>query len=86
MLTREELSEKLMSIVKSYIPENEMPENIDYDSNLTNDLGINSMHVIDIVIDIENEFDITIEDEELQSMDTLHKVLDVLQSKLEEKG
>ena len=85
MVSREELSEKLKSIVESYIPEDEMPETIDYDQDLINDLGINSMHVIDIVIDIENEYDITIEDEELQTMSSLNKVLDVLTKKLEEK-
>ena len=82
---REELSEKLKGIVLSYIPEEEMPETIDYDMDLINDLGVNSMHLIDIVIDVENEYDITISDEELQSMSSLNKVLDVLMKKLEEK-
>ena len=85
MITREELSEKLKDIVMSYIPEEEMPETIDYDMDLINDLGVNSMHLIDIVIDVENEYDITISDEELQSMNSLNKVLDVLMKKLEEK-
>ena len=62
-----------------------MPETIDYDMDLINDLGVNSMHLIDIVIDVENEYDITISDEELQSMNSLNKVLDVLMKKLEDK-
>lgn len=85
MISREELSEKLKGIVLSYIPEEEMPENIDYNMDLINDLGVNSMHLIDIVIDVENEYDITISDEELQSMNSLNKVLDVLMKKLEDK-
>jgi acyl carrier protein len=84
MITKEELSDRLISIVKSYIHEDEMPESINYDMDLTNDLGINSMHVIDIVIDIENEYDITIEDDELQNMTTLNKVLGIIMAKLEE--
>lgn len=85
MISREELSEKLKGIVLSYIPEEEMPETIDYNMDLINDLGVNSMHLIDIVIDVENEYDITISDEELQSMNSLNKVLDVLMKKLEDK-
>ena len=85
MVTKEELSEKLKEIVLSYVPEGDVPETIDYDADLTNDLGINSMHVIDIVIDIENEYDITISDVELQGMNTLNKTLEVLLPKLEEK-
>ena len=85
MITKEELSEKLKSIVLSYIPEDEMPDTLDYDMDLINDLGVNSIHLIDIVIDVENEYDITISDEELQSMSTLNKVLEVLMVKLAEK-
>lgn len=85
MISKEVLSEKLKSIIKSYIPEEEMPESVSLDMDLTNDLGINSMHVIDIIIDIENEFDIIITDEEIQQMTTGTKAVSVILEKLNQK-
>ncbi|RNC83295.1 MAG: acyl carrier protein [Balneola sp.] len=85
MISKEELSEKLKTIIESYIPEEEMPEKFSLDMNLTEELGINSMHVIDIIIDIENEFDIMISDEELQNMTTGANVIETILNKLKEK-
>ena len=84
MITKEELSEKLITIIETYIPEEEMPNSIDLDLDLTNDLGINSMHLIDIIIDIENEFDIIISDEEIQKMTSGNKAVEVILAKLSE--
>ncbi len=85
MISKEELSEKLKTIIESYIPEEEMPDEFSLDMNLTEELGINSMHVIDIIIDIENEFDIMISDEELQNMTTGANVIETILNKLKEK-
>ncbi len=85
MISKEELSEKLKTIIESYIPEEDMPDEFSLDMDLTNELGINSMHVIDIIIDIENEFDIMISDEELQTMTTGASVIETILKKLEEK-
>lgn len=85
MISKEVLSEKLITIIKSYIPEEEMPEEFSLDMDLTKELGINSMHVIDIIIDIENEFDIMISDEELQTMTTGASVIETIINKLTEK-
>lgn len=84
MITKEELSEKLITIIKTYIPEEEMPNSIDLNLDLTNDLGINSMHLIDIIIDIENEFDIIITDEEIRKMTSGNKAIEVILAKLSE--
>jgi acyl carrier protein len=81
MAARTEIEAKLKEIIEPYIAEDEMPETIEYDADLTNDLGINSLHVIDIIIDIENEYDIEIEDSELQNMSTLNDVLKVIEAK-----
>ena len=86
MISKDELSEKLITIIKSYIPEDGMPEVLSLEMDLTKELGINSMHVIDIIIDIENEFDIMISDEQLQTMTTGSSIIETIIKKLQEKG
>lgn len=83
MPTEQEISSKLIEIVQRFIPEEDMPEEIDQNMHLTKDLGINSMHLVDIVIDIEDEYDIVIEDEEIRKMDTLKASVEVVKAKLD---
>lgn len=85
MATKEEISSRLIEIVERYIPEDEKPDEINFNGHLTKDLGINSMHLVDIVIDIEDEYDIVIEDEEIRKMDTLKASVEVVQAKLDNK-
>ncbi|MEO1021146.1 MAG: phosphopantetheine-binding protein [Bacteroidota bacterium] len=84
-MTKEELVLKLKEIVAKYVEEEHMPTEFDESLDLINDLGINSMHIIDIIIDVENEFDILISDEEIQQMTSLGKVIEILESKVLEK-
>jgi len=73
--------ERLKKIIKSYLPEDVSVEDIDENSHLINDLNINSTHLVDIVLDVEDAFDITIEDDELEKMDTVAGSLALISEK-----
>ncbi len=73
---------QLKEIIKPYLPEDVSVADIDEDSRLVNDLNINSTHLVDIVLDVEDAFDITIEDDELEDMDTVKSSLDLISRKL----
>ena len=55
--------------------------NIDYDSSLTIDLGIDSLKRIQLGAYIEDEFDITL-DEKFLSFKTVKEVIDCIDSRL----
>ncbi len=57
---------QLKEIIKPYLPEDVNPDAISHESHLVTDLNINSTHLVDIVLDVEYAFDITIEDDELE--------------------
>lgn len=50
-------------------------------ARLNEDLGIDSLSSIELVLEIESEFDIKIEDEELMKLQTVQDVIDIINSK-----
>jgi len=81
-MNREEILAKLKEIIKPYLGDESLFENVTEESDLINDLKINSAHVVDIVLDIETEFDIVIDDESINKMTTIASSVDVVESRL----
>lgn len=73
---------KLKEIIKPYLPEDVNPDAISPESHLVTDLNINSTHLVDIVLDVEDAFDITIEDDELDKMETVNASITLIEQKL----
>lgn len=77
---------KLKTIIEPYLDDQVDMRSLTLESHLINELNINSAHVIDIVLDIENEFDIEIDDESIIKMETLQSVMEIINQKLTEKS
>ncbi len=82
-MTRDELLAKVKEIIKPYVGDNEAYDQMTEESDLINDLKINSAHVVDIVLDMESEFDIVIDDDAINQLTTVASSMDLIQSKLE---
>ena len=74
--------DKLKDIIKIYLPEDVSVDDISLNSHLINELNINSANLVDVVLDIEDHFDITIEDDEIEKMETVNSALDIIKGKL----
>lgn len=81
-MEREQIKKELLTIINPYIDEKELTSEISEQSDLINDLKINSAHLVDIVLDIEDKFDIMIEDDLIGKMDTVGDSLDIISDKL----
>ncbi|WP_421870245.1 acyl carrier protein [Marinoscillum sp.] len=81
-MNREEIKKSLLDIMDPYIDEKGVTTSISESSDLINDLNINSAHLVDIVLDIEEKFDIMIEDDFIGKMDTVGNALDIIEEKL----
>ncbi|MCB0467697.1 MAG: acyl carrier protein, partial [Aequorivita sp.] len=57
-MTSEEIYVQIQPIIKAYLPEDVSAEDINPDSDLTRELNINSAHLVDIILDIEDAFNI----------------------------
>lgn len=54
---------------------------INMDASFTNDLGADSLDTVELIMEFEKEFDITIPDEEAEQIATVGDAVNFLQSK-----
>jgi acyl carrier protein len=57
-------------------------EKITLDAKFTEDLEADSLEVVELVMALEEAFDITVEESELEGVDTVGKAFDLVTSKL----
>ena len=71
--------DKIKSIIieKLGVEENKVTENADF----INDLGADSLDQVELIMQLEEEFNIEISDEEAESLTTVGKVYDFLKDK-----
>ena len=78
------MQQTLLKIVELYLPEDVSVEDVQLKSNFTQDLNINSAHLVDIVLDVEDEFGVVLENEDMDGMQTVEDALTIINKKLEE--
>lgn len=82
MTTKEEHYDKLKAIIKPYLPEDVSVGDIKQDSHFITELNINSANLVDIVLDVEDAFDIRLENEDMDKMQTVTDALQIIAEKL----
>lgn len=51
------------------------------EANLKDDLGIDSLAAVELALELETEFDVRIEDDELAKLETVQDIIDVIEAK-----
>lgn len=72
----------LRRLIKPYVQDEEAFAELTEDTDFIRDLKINSAHLVDIILDVEDEFDIEIEDEAMEKMLTVKAALAVIEEKV----
>lgn len=83
-MQKEELISSLKTIIKPYVQNEEAFENLDENTDFINDLKINSANLVDIILDIEDEFDIRLENEDMEQMLDVKSAMAIVTSKLKD--
>ena len=81
-MTNDELIAKLKTIVQPYIQDEEAFKNLNEDTDFINDLKINSANLVDVILDVEDEFDIEIDNDSMEKMLSVKTALDIIETKL----
>lgn len=81
-MTTEEKYVLLKAIIKPYLPEDVPVASISRDSNFIQELNINSANLVDIVLDVEDTFNIMLQNEDMESMQTVNDALKIIENKL----
>ena len=81
-MPEKEILEKLKAIVTPYVQNKEGLENFDEKTDFLNDLKINSANLVDVVLDVEDEFNIEIDTESMNGMLTAGDAKNIILKKM----
>jgi acyl carrier protein len=84
-MKKETLITKLKTIVEPYIQDEEAFKNLSEETDFVRDLKINSANLVDVILDVEDAFDIRIENDEMEKMMSVKAAMDIVNSKLSTK-
>ena len=59
-------------------------EKVTMEANITDDLGADSLDIVDLVMSLEEEFDVEVPDEEVESIKTVGDIVKFIESHVEE--
>jgi acyl carrier protein len=81
-MNREATIEELKCIVKPYIQNEEAFETLTEDTDFINDLRINSANLVDVILDIEEKFDVIIDNESMEKMVNVKAAIGIIEAEL----
>ncbi|WGD35877.1 phosphopantetheine-binding protein [Olleya sp. YS] len=84
-MTKDQLIAKLKTIVQPYIQDEDAFNNLSEETDFINDLKINSANLVDVILDVEDEFDIRIENDDMEKMTSVKAAMNIVNEKLAAK-
>jgi acyl carrier protein len=84
-MNKEELITSLKEIVKPYVKDEKNFELLTEETDFLKDLKINSANLVDVILDIENAYDIVIDNESMEKMFTVKAAMEIITDKLNKK-
>lgn len=84
-MTREEIINQLKTIVKPYVNNQFAFDDLNDTTNFIADLQINSANLVDIILDIEEFFEIEIDNLSMEKMVDVQSTSIIIETKLSEK-
>ena len=85
MSDKQQMIDDLKQIVRPYIQNEEAFKNLNEDTDFINDLKINSANLVDVILDIEDKYDIELDNESMDKMLNVKAALEVINTKITEK-
>jgi len=66
--------------------EDVQPADVTAETSLRNDLDLSSLQAVTLVMDLEDEFAVVIEDEEIEQIETVGDIFKIIEAKMAEAG
>lgn len=84
-MNKEDIERRLKEIIKPYVQNEEALQKATADTDMLRDLQVNSAHLVDIILDMEEAFDIEIDDATAEKMLTVGEAMAVTEKLLAQK-
>ena len=75
--------EELKAILKPYVQNETAFETLTHHTHFIEDLEINSANLVDIILDVEDEFDIHIDNDAMEKMLSIKETVTIIQTKMD---
>lgn len=82
-MTQEEIFDKVVEIVRPYAKNHEALGNVTEETNILVDLEVNSARLVDVILAFEDAFDIEVEDEDADAVNTVGDAVELIQNLLD---
>lgn len=79
------LNDQVKNIVAPYAQNKEGLKEFNDSTHFIKDLEVNSANLVDIILDVEDEFDIEIDNDSMEGMLTVKDAKKIIREKLQEK-
>jgi acyl carrier protein len=80
-MTKQEIFKKFIELIREYVKETDKLENAEMSTAIIGDLKVNSARLVDIIIKVEDTFDIEIEDDDADRIKTIGDAVDIIENK-----
>ena len=81
-MDKEQAFEQIKTILKPYVQDHKAFDTISEETEFINDLKINSANLVDVILDIEEKFDIIIDNESMKQMATVKEAIGIIEAEL----
>lgn len=79
-MTKEAIFERISAMLKEQLNQDDLE--ISLETDLQDELGVDSIALMEFIISLEDEYHLDIPDEEVENMETLGQMVDYLYQKL----
>jgi acyl carrier protein len=80
-MNRDEIFSKVVDILKRYTKNEEALNGVSLDTNILEDLRVNSARLVDVILDFEDAFDIEIADDDADSVTTVGDAVRLIEAR-----
>lgn len=80
-MKKQEIFEKFIELIEEYVKEKEKLDTAGMETAIIGDLKVNSARLVDIIIKVEDVFDIEIEDDDADKIKTIGDAVDIIETK-----
>jgi acyl carrier protein len=86
MIQKQEIIEQLKEIMKPYVNDQLALNSLNETTDFITDLKINSANLVDVILDIEEKYNIVIDNESMENMINVQAAKEIIELKLAEKN
>lgn len=80
-MNKQDIFNQFIELIEEYVKEKDNLETAAMDTAIIGDLKVNSARLVDIIIKVEDTFDIEIEDDDADKIKTIGDAVDIIEKK-----